>query len=271
MARKPVSEAKPAESAAKPARKTAVKSTTGTAKAPAAKKTVAAKAVAEKPVKAPAAKAGAVKAKAPAPKPVPAKAKAKAAPAAKPAPAKAKAAPAAKPAPVKAKAAPAAKPAPAKAKAAPAAKPAPAKKAPAKAAASAKEQAAAPKAPRARKRAPRLTPDRLELLVNAARASLEDDKAEDIVVLDVSTRSTFTDRMIIATGLAERQIQAMATHVEDALAENGLKLKKSAFETSPEWVLIDAGDIVIHLFMPEERDKFNLEKLWGEDSPSSAG
>lgn len=249
MARKPVSEAKPAESAAKPARKTAVKSTTGTAKAPAAKKTVAAKAVAEKPVKAPAAKAGAVKAKAPAPKPVPAKAKA---------------APAAKPAPVKAKAASAAKkPA--------AAKPAPAKKAPAKAAASAKEQAAAPKAPRARKRAPRLTPDRLELLVNAARASLEDDKAEDIVVLDVSTRSTFTDRMIIATGLAERQIQAMATHVEDALAENGLKLKKSAFETSPEWVLIDAGDIVIHLFMPEERDKFNLEKLWGEDSPSSAG
>ena len=266
MARKPVSEAKPAESAAKPARKTAVKSTTGTAKAPAAKKTVAAKAVAEKPVKAPGAKAGA--AKAPAAKPAPAKAKA--APAAKPAPAKAKAAPAAKPAPAKAKAVPAAKPAPAKAKA-PAAKPAPAKKAPAKAAASAKEQAAAPKAPRARKRAPRLTPDRLELLVNAARASLEDDKAENIVVLDVSTRSTFTDRMIIATGLAERQIQAMATHVEDALAENGLKLKKSAFETSPEWVLIDAGDIVIHLFMPEERDKFNLEKLWGEDSPSSAG
>jgi ribosome-associated protein len=267
MARKPVSEAKPAESAAKPARKTAVKSTTGTAKAPAAKKTVAAKAVAEKPVKAPAAKAGA--AKAPAPKPAPAKAKA--ALAAKPVPAKAKAAPAAKPAPAKAKAAPAAKPAPAKAKAAPAAKPAPAKKAPAKVAASAKEQAAAPKAPRARKRASRLTPDRLELLVNAARASLEDDKAENIVVLDVSTRSTFTDRMIIATGLAERQIQAMATHVEDALAENGLKLKKSAFETSPEWVLIDAGDIVIHLFMPEERDKFNLEKLWGEDSPSSAG
>lgn len=208
MARKPVSEAKPAESAAKPARKTVVKCTAGTAKAPAAKKTVAPKAAAEKPVKAAAAK-----------------------------------------------------PAPAKAKAAPAAK----------AAASAKEQAAAPKAPRARKRAPRLTPDRLELLVEAARASLEDDKAENIVVLDVSTRSTFTDRMIIATGVAERQIQAMATHVEDALAENGLKLKKSAFETSPEWVLIDAGDIVIHLFMPEERDKFNLEKLWGEDSPSSAG
>ena len=72
----------------------------------------------------------------------------------------------------------------------------------------------------------KVAPDRLEQLVTAARTSLEDDKAEDVVVLDVTDRSSFTDRMIIATGLVDRQIQAMANHLEDALEKVRLKLRR---------------------------------------------
>jgi ribosome-associated protein len=117
------------------------------------------------------------------------------------------------------------------------------------------------------RRRPAAAPDRLEHLVAVARASLEDDKAEDVVVLDVTDRASFTDRMVIATGLVERQIQAMATHLEDALEEAGLKLRRDAIQASPDWVLIDAGDLVIHLFRPEARATYALERMWGPDSP----
>ena len=111
------------------------------------------------------------------------------------------------------------------------------------------------------------TPDRLDQLVAAARASLEDDKAEDILVLDVTDRASFTDRMIIGTGLSERQIQAMANHLEDALEKVGLKLRRDAIQGSEDWVLIDCGDLVIHLFKPEARMTYALERMWGPESP----
>jgi len=113
-----------------------------------------------------------------------------------------------------------------------------------------------------------MEPDRLERLVIAAQRSLDDDKAEDIVVLDVTDRASFTDRMIIATGLADRQIQAMATHLEDAFAKEGLKLRRDAIQGSDDWVLIDAGDLVIHLFKPEARATYALERMWGPESPA---
>lgn len=113
----------------------------------------------------------------------------------------------------------------------------------------------------------KLTPDRLEVLVNAARTSLEDDKAEDIVVLDVTDRASFTDRMIIATGFVDRQIQAMANHLEDALEKVGMKLRRDAIQASDDWVLIDCGDMVIHLFKAEARAIYALERMWGPESP----
>jgi ribosome silencing factor RsfS/YbeB/iojap len=118
------------------------------------------------------------------------------------------------------------------------------------------------------KAAPRIapSPDRLDELVRAAVASLEDDKAENVVVLDVATRSAFADRMIVATGLAERQIEAMARHVEEALAEHGIRRLRT--EASPDWVLLDAGDVVIHLFKPEARANYALERMWGPGSPA---
>jgi ribosome silencing factor RsfS/YbeB/iojap len=137
---------------------------------------------------------------------------------------------------------------------------------PAKAAPAAKATGA-PARPRARKR-PAPDPSRLERLVAAAVKSLEDDKAEQVVVLDVTGRASFTDRLVIATGLADRQIQAMAAHLDAALGEQGLKLRRDAIQASDEWVLIDAGDLVIHLFKPEKRAELALEKMWGPDSPT---
>lgn len=111
----------------------------------------------------------------------------------------------------------------------------------------------------------------MDRLVAVARASLEDDKAEDIVVLDVANRASFTDRMILATGLVERQIDAMATHLVDALGKAGLALRRDNIQASPDWVLIDAGDLVIHLFRPEARATYALERMWGPDSPLAEG
>ena len=110
--------------------------------------------------------------------------------------------------------------------------------------------------------------DRLEILVEAARKSLEDDKAENILVLDVTGRADYTDRLIIATGQVERQLQAMASHLDEALGKAGLHLKRDSIQASPDWVLIDAGDLVIHLFRPDARELYRLERMWGPESPS---
>ncbi|MDW8399841.1 MAG: ribosome silencing factor, partial [Acetobacteraceae bacterium] len=121
--------------------------------------------------------------------------------------------------------------------------------------------AAAPPRPR-RAKAP---PPQLERMVAAPVATQEDDKAEDIVVLDIASRSSFADRMIVASGLSERQLQAMARNLEEALAEAGWA--RVRIEASPEWVLLDAGDLIIHLFRPATRETYGIERMWGPESP----
>jgi len=95
--------------------------------------------------------------------------------------------------------------------------------------------------------------------------SLDDDKAENIVTLDLLGRAMFCDRMIIATGLADRQISAMAQHLKEKLHEAGLRRVQIEGAGGSDWVLIDAGDIVVHLFKPEAREMYALEKMWGAD------
>lgn len=95
--------------------------------------------------------------------------------------------------------------------------------------------------------------------------SLEADKAEEVVSLDLAGRAAFTDRMVIATGLADRQISAMATHLEEKLAEIGIKRVQIEGAGGSDWVLIDAGDIVVHLFKPEARALYALERMWGAE------
>ncbi len=111
----------------------------------------------------------------------------------------------------------------------------------------------------------RAEPSRLDMLQGLITASLEDDKAENVVALDLAGRASFTDRMVIATGLADRQISAMATHLEEKLEEAGLKRVLIEGANGSDWVLIDAGDIVIHLFKAEAREMYGLERMWGQD------
>jgi ribosome silencing factor RsfS/YbeB/iojap len=115
-------------------------------------------------------------------------------------------------------------------------------------------------------RRPRSTePSALDQLQRLIVTSLEDDKAENVVQLDLVGRATFCDRMIVATGLADRQISAMAEHLLRKLHEAGVKRVQIEGAGGSDWVLIDSGDIVVHLFKPEARAMYALEKMWGAD------
>jgi ribosome-associated protein len=125
--------------------------------------------------------------------------------------------------------------------------------------------AAGPKAAQRKPRSPAAEPSAVERLQTLIVTSLEDDKAENVVTLDLSGKAMFCDRMVIATGLADRQISAMAQHIVEKLREAGQKRVPVEGAGGSDWVLLDAGDIVVHLFKPEARTLYALEKMWGLD------
>ena len=104
-----------------------------------------------------------------------------------------------------------------------------------------------------------------ELVVEA----LEDVKALDIRVLDVHTISNFTDHMIIASGSTVRQVKALANSVVVSVKEAGGSVLGQEGENPGEWILLDLGDVVVHIMVPQVRDFYNLEKLWAIDGEMS--
>ncbi len=116
-----------------------------------------------------------------------------------------------------------------------------------------------------RKRAERTAPDQLDRLQGVIVASLEGDKAEGVITLDLVGKAAFCDRMVVATGLADRQISAMAEHLVEKLKDIGMKRVQIEGAGGSDWVLIDAGDIIVHLFKPEARSTYALEKMWGPE------
>jgi ribosome-associated protein len=108
-----------------------------------------------------------------------------------------------------------------------------------------------------------------ELAVIAAEAA-SDKKADDIVAINVAELLVITDYFVIATGNTNIQVRAIADEVEDQLRERGrAKPIGREGESEGRWVLLDYGDIVVHVFQPEERGFYRLEKLWG-DAPRLA-
>ena len=101
--------------------------------------------------------------------------------------------------------------------------------------------------------------DALRTLVET---SLDDDKALDIVVIDLAGKTQIADYMVIASGQSSRQVGAMADHLSQKIKEAGVKDVAIEGAGQGDWVLIDAGDVLIHLFRPEVRDFYGLEKLW---------
>ncbi len=106
-------------------------------------------------------------------------------------------------------------------------------------------------------------------LLAVATASLEDDKAVDEVVIDLSGKSTLADYIVIASGRSQRQVGAMADHLVEKLKAAGASSVLTEGQPQCDWVLVDAGDIVIHLFRPEVRDFYKLEKLWRPNAAAS--
>lgn len=126
--------------------------------------------------------------------------------------------------------------------------------------------ALAGKRPR-RRPAARPAEDRTDRLVRLIVASLEDDKAEEVVVIDLAGKASFADRMVVASGLAGRQLKAMAEHLIEKLERDGRRNIRTEGLGASDWVLIDAGDVVVHLFRPEARAQYGLEKMWGVTLP----
>jgi ribosome-associated protein len=197
--------------------------------------------------------------------------KAKKAPAKKPAAKKAPVKkPAAKKAPAKKAAAkkPAAKKAvpkvlPKSAKAAvkkkPAAKP---KKAPVKKKVVRKPKVRKPKAPKpVAKAAPQSD------LLKRILVSLDDDKAENIVTIELDGRSALADAAVIASGRSSRHVAAIADHLARKLKEGGYGTRPISGAATGDWVLVDAGDVIVHVFRPEVRDYYDLEGMWNVGSP----
>ncbi len=113
-------------------------------------------------------------------------------------------------------------------------------------------------------------PDLLDLVLQ----TLEEGKAEDVVTIELAGKSTIADQMVIASGRSARQVQALTEHLEAALARRariygGARARSWAVEGKQQgdWVLIDAGDVIVHLFRPETRAYYNLEKLWSGELP----
>ncbi len=97
---------------------------------------------------------------------------------------------------------------------------------------------------------------------------LDEDKAEDIVLIDLKGKSSMADAMVIASGRSQRHVSALADHLARAIKDAGHG--RAPIEGLPQcdWVLIDAGDVIVHLFRPEVRAFYNIEKIWSVDTPS---
>ena len=97
--------------------------------------------------------------------------------------------------------------------------------------------------------------------------SLDDDKAQKVVVIDLKGKTAIADYMVIASGTSQRQVSTMAEHLRVRLKSLGIKSVSVEGISQGDWVLIDGGDVIVHLFRPEIREFYDLEKLWGNPMP----
>lgn len=106
---------------------------------------------------------------------------------------------------------------------------------------------------------------------HAATEALEEIKATDLVVIDVRKMTSLFDFMIIASAESTRQTRALAKNLQEKLKVGGGKVYGIEGEQSGEWVLIDLGDVVVHVMQPAVRSYYNLEQLWGGETPGPQG
>ena len=106
--------------------------------------------------------------------------------------------------------------------------------------------------------------------LNLILSRLDDMKAEETVTIDLRGKSAFSDYMIVTSGRANRHVGAIAENVTKALKENGIKNIHVEGLPNCDWVLIDSGDVVVHVFRPEVREFYNIERLWTQNPAAAA-
>ncbi len=113
----------------------------------------------------------------------------------------------------------------------------------------------------------------VEELHRSVLQSLDDDQAVEVVSIPLAGKSSIADHMVIASGRSTRQVASMATKLADRLKQDHGKIVRIEGLPTADWVLIDADDVIVHLFRPEVRSFYNLERMWafGDDAPRQAG
>lgn len=108
---------------------------------------------------------------------------------------------------------------------------------------------------------------RLNKIGKTAVTALEDIKARDIIAIDVRRLTSLYDTLIIATAESARQVKALSEHVREALKKAGATIVGVEGEQTGEWVLVDGGEVVVHIMQPATRAYYNLEELWAPPAP----
>jgi ribosome-associated protein len=119
---------------------------------------------------------------------------------------------------------------------------------------------------------PPLSEDRGDALLALVLRQLDDDQAQDVVTIDLAGKSSIADHMVIASGRSTRQVASMAQKLAEEVKKRGFGPSRLEGLPAADWVLIDAGDVVVHIFRPEVRSFYNLERMWAfGDAPPVAG
>ncbi len=114
-------------------------------------------------------------------------------------------------------------------------------------------------------------PADVKAMINLIVQRLDDDQAQDVVVIDLKDKSPLADAIIVVSGRSQRHVAAMADHLLRGLKEGGFGKAQVEGLPQADWVLIDAGDVIVHLFRPEVRAFYNLEKIWSVEPPRPTG
>lgn len=97
---------------------------------------------------------------------------------------------------------------------------------------------------------------------------LDDNKAEEIESIDLNGQSSLADYMVVASGTSSRQVAALAKKIDEQLSLAGYNVLRTEGLPTADWVIVDCGDVMVHLFRPEVRDFYNIEKMWRQDIPN---
>jgi ribosome-associated protein len=127
-----------------------------------------------------------------------------------------------------------------------------------------------PASPATRTQTPLETPASGPRMIDIVLKSLDDAKAEDTVAIDIAGKSSLADHMVVTSGRSNRHVSAVADQVMKALRDAGFDKPRIEGLPHADWVLVDGGDVIVHIFRPEVREFYNLEKMWQAEFAADA-